>query len=288
MRTSLTLIASLLLSWCAIGQTTPYYDALILKGYVTPRGFIAPQTEKGIDSLNRILNYYGYKNRQNPFLDKFISEGYGSSETKTPTNNQNDETRAQGTQYQLPTHIRSLDVTTLADGMAKFIVTRTKQELNIAFFYKFQEEMKDPKYADLRSLFPQTYQALSAIGSEIYNYEGYLQTLRQCFISDLNALPNNLPDIIENHREFFEKYPEMESYLRSGCYIAGELHNKTHPGDILKNFPLNNVESLSKNSQGSLKTLMLISASLQRYPIDEKQYWINLDSLKLLVTYNYP
>lgn len=280
MRTSLTLIASLLLSWCALGQTTPYYDALILKGYVTPQGFIAPQTVKGMDSLHLILNYYGYKKGQNPFLDQFSSNGEGFSISK---NGQNGGDQSKSLQLAKSiSSIGSINVTNLADGFAKFIVTRTKQELNIAFFYRFQEEMKDTNYADLRSLFPQTHQALSAIGNEIYNYEGYLQTLRQCFISDLNALPNNLPDIIENHRDFFEKFPEMESYLRSGCYIAGELRNKTHPGDILKNFPLNTIESLSLNSQGSLKTLMLISASLQRFPVDEDQYWVDLDAIKAL------
>ena len=59
--------------------------------------------------------------------------------------------------------IGSLDVTNIADGFAKFLVKRTKQELNMAFFTKFKEELSKPEYRDLQTVFPQTWRALQAI-----------------------------------------------------------------------------------------------------------------------------
>lgn len=291
-----TIIAAILLLCSIFGATaqTPYYDAFELKKLESgkmPDGRLVFYEKDSVILASILKNYvtkpvYFAEIVTSFSTNPFMKITYHGKMENRPTNTLKiADYTLETTRFDANQEIRSLgslDVTTLADGFAKFIVTRTKQELNIAFFYKFQEEMKKPEYADLRSLFPQTNQALSAIGNEIYNYEGYLQTLRQCFIFDLNALPNNLPDIIENHRDFFEKFPEMESYLRSGCYIAGELRNKTHPGDILRNYPLNYIESRSKKGQGSIKTLMLVSSSLQRFPVDKTKYWVDLDAIKAL------
>ncbi|MFX8731580.1 hypothetical protein ABTM48_20530, partial [Acinetobacter baumannii] len=48
--------------------------------------------------------------------------------------------------------IGGLDVTNIADGLAKFLVKRTKQELTIAFFSKFDSLIA--KYPDLQTVFP--------------------------------------------------------------------------------------------------------------------------------------
>lgn len=180
--------------------------------------------------------------------------------------------------------IPSLDVTTLADGMAKFIVTRTKQELNVAFFYHFKEEIEKDKYRDLQSVFPQTYRALTTIDNEIYNYEAYIEVLRECFRNDLNNLMINLPSIIDNHREFFAKFPEMEAYFRSGCYVASELRDKRHPGEIINHFPVNYFDNLPKDCKGSIKTLQLISASLQKIPANDTVYWISPAEIRALIS----
>ena len=92
--------------------------------------------------------------------------------------------------------IGGLDVTNIADGFARFIVKRAKTELSVAFFDKFKTELSKPQYKDMQSLFPQTFRALTAIGDEIYNYESYIQTLRECFEKDLASLITNMP---KNH-----------------------------------------------------------------------------------------
>lgn len=76
-----------------------------------------------------------------------------------------------------------LDVTNIADGLAKFIVERAKQELNTYFFEQFREKLK--QYIELKTLFPKTTGQLEFIGTEIYNYNIYISNLREAFAQDL-------------------------------------------------------------------------------------------------------
>ena len=159
--------------------------------------------------------------------------------------------------------VGGLDVTNIADGLAKFLVKRTMQELNIAFFEKFKTFIS--KYPDLQSVFPHTYVALTIIGDEIYNYEAYIQTLRESFEKDLKVLDENLPKIIQNHPVFFAENPALAATLQSGCYIAGALKDKVHPGDLLKNYPTKYLDSLNKNWKASIQTLQLFSCIFKRH-----------------------
>ncbi len=85
-------------------------------------------------------------------------------------------------------------VTRLADGLAIFIVKRTKEELNATFFEGLRKKMEEePAY---RSLFPATYDLLYIIGNEIYNYNAYIKTLRESFTKDLDLLPMNFQQFI--------------------------------------------------------------------------------------------
>ena len=63
--------------------------------------------------------------------------------------------------------VGGLDVTQFADGLTKFLVKRTKEELNIAFFSNFYNVLEKPEFKDLQTVFPQTYRALKIIGNEI-------------------------------------------------------------------------------------------------------------------------
>ena len=84
--------------------------------------------------------------------------------------------------------IGGLDVTNIADGLAKFLVKRTKQELSIAFFEKFKKTLNDTNFRDLQTVFPNTYNLLNVIDEQIYDYQKYIQNLRAAFKSDLKDL----------------------------------------------------------------------------------------------------
>lgn len=185
----------------------------------------------------------------------------------------------------LTSSVGGLDVTTIADGFAKFLVKRTKEELNIAFFERFKKFITDPRYIDLQTVFPQTYRALMIIGDEIYNYEAYIQTLRESFENDLSTLDKNLPTIIDNHPVFFTRYPGLAALLNSGCYIAGALDDKVHPGDMLKDYPEDFLDGLNPNVKASVQLVQIMSQSLKDTAINtDSIYWVGSKQLKKLVS----
>jgi hypothetical protein len=177
-------------------------------------------------------------------------------------------------------NLGGLDVTGLADGMAKFLVKRTKQEMSVAFFNKFRTAIND-KYKDMRILFPATYQCFSAIGDQIYNYDAYIQTIRESFEKDLKDLLDNMPSVIKNH-------PEIDStdraLLNSGFYFAKSIKNNVHPGRIIRDFPVyesNNIKYLN----GAIQTMRIISESVRDTGTsDSASYWVSTEQLQKLLS----
>lgn len=190
----------------------------------------------------------------------------------------------------LASSVGGLDVTNLAYGFADFLVKRTKEELNVAFFSRLKETLNKPKYADLRTLFPNTWELLDAIGSEIYDYNKYLQNLREAFLSDLITLDGNLPGIIPNHEEFFNKHFGLAVSLNTACYITSSLKYQVHPGDIIDQYPLDDffikkgeTEYFNRNWSGAVQTLQLISESLRESDGGGENYWVSFQKVKELV-----
>jgi hypothetical protein len=182
--------------------------------------------------------------------------------------------------------VGNLDVTNFADGLAKFIVDRTKQELNIAFFDKFKEVLNDPKYVDLKTVFPETYAVLMVIDNQIYNYNDYLQALRNAFDRDLSDLPTNLPSIIDNHSSYFNANPGLKVILQSSFYIAQQVQLKEHPGQMIANYPVNEFmgtnAGINQNIAPSFKTLQLISKSFKSKTDSLEHYWAHDTLIKKL------
>lgn len=177
--------------------------------------------------------------------------------------------------------IGGLDVTNIVDGLAKFLVKRTKEELNTAFFEKFKATLDSLK--DLQTLFPKTTNLLGSIGTEVYNYQKYIQNLRETFKDDIETLYENLPGIIDNHPAFFSRHQPLAASLRSGCYLVGALQQKVHPGDVLANYPLEYLDSVSVNWKGSIQTLQLLSTSMRDTTAANNTYWVNIKYLRQLV-----
>lgn len=178
--------------------------------------------------------------------------------------------------------VGGLDVTKYADGIAKFLVKRVKQELSVAFFEKFKTIIDSTK--DIRTVFPKTAILLDAIDVEIYNYERYIQNLREAFKADIVVIHRNLPGIVKNHPAFFEREKELRAALLSGCYIAGELENQAHPGDILANYPIEFLDGLSLDFSGAVQTIQVLSGSFRDTTTGEDaNYWVPIKSLRQLV-----
>ncbi len=180
--------------------------------------------------------------------------------------------------------IGNLDVTNLADGFAKFLVKRTKEELSVTFFDRFNKFISDDKYKDARILFPQTYATLQAIGDQIYNYKAYINSLRESFEKDLNGLLPNLKEVINNGRyaDFFTAHPDLKAVCLSSIDIGNGLINKQQPGEIIATYDVSQLDVLSnKNIKAAVQILQLFSKSLRS--LSKDHYWIPADSVELLI-----
>ena len=80
--------------------------------------------------------------------------------------------------------IGKLDVTAFADGLAQFLVERTKEELNEAFFRKFRAYLDN--YPEFKVLFPNTNTFTENFNS--WEYANLLNTLREAFDKDIKIL----------------------------------------------------------------------------------------------------
>lgn len=179
----------------------------------------------------------------------------------------------------------NLNVTNFADGLAQFLVDRAKQEINSYFFQRFSEKLEEQ--VELRVLFPKTYQLLQVIGVEIYHYNAYIENLRSAFKEDLSDLFVNFPKLLDEpkYAAIFSqpKYKTLGTIIRVGSYIFNEIHDGTHPGDILKNFPLTfGGDSLSKSTCTAIRFAKVVSAALEDYD-DDSRYWINSSTAKKVV-----
>lgn len=114
-------------------------------------------------------------------------------------------------------------MTNIADGLARFVVKRTKEELNAAFFNKLREAMADQ--VEFQVLFPTTYElSVNAIGEQIFHYNAYIEALREGFLRDMKALPLNTRSYVsdsdllkkEESRLLVEDFLHLTQYLVDG------------------------------------------------------------------------
>ncbi len=293
----------------------PYSDALKLAGYIEPGSspprFIIPGNSGDSARQSEIMKKYCdiiniyYNNKfstcvklhqgvgsymidgeinpdYNPFLSPFLSPESVQEERKNAG--------LGGTVSAALSSLGGLDVTNIAYGLADFLVKRTKEELNVAFFSRFRDMLNNPKFADLKTLFPNTWELLDAIGDGIYDYNKYLQNLREAFLTDILILDQSLPGIIPNHQEFFNKHFGLAVGVNTACYLTASLKSQVHPGEILDQYPLDlyfkkegETEYFNKNWSGAIQTLQLISQSLRDTSEADGNYWVSLPEVRSLL-----
>lgn len=180
-----------------------------------------------------------------------------------------------GTGSGLFSKLGGLDVTKYADGLAKFLVKRAKEELAIEFFEDFKNAIKETKNKDFQMLFPSTTSTLQIIDEEIYNYHRYLGMLREQFEVDLNTLPENFRKIVETeHQNHFEQKPYLKASLISATDIVIGVRDKKHPGAIINSLNAFNNKDHNPTAVGSIKTVQFISESIKEKESDnDKRYW---------------
>jgi hypothetical protein len=195
-----------------------------------------------------------------------------------------------------PNAIGNYDVTNIADGIARFLVTRVKEELSIAFFQHFKDKLDEAPTSDLQYLFPVTYDILHSMDQEIYNWDNYITSLREGFDKDISNLVPNLERFEANASILnnFRKVTANQVSAQLAIYMAKGFVNHVHAGQLLDDFNADeyikpteeekadsNVIWTTFNLRNSVKTLQLISSSVRTRAPGE--YWINDSELNELL-----
>jgi len=285
-------ILFLLLIFCfekAISQI-PYYDAIQLASMLDEMKQFPLQKK---DSVNFILSHYlsdSVRNpndfalpEKNPFIapymnpDMVFSEGGGRGFSKFASS------------------IGNLDVTNFADGLAKFLVARAKEELNVAFFRKFQEFIQ--RYPEVRVIFPATYDMVSQIFS--YQYASFLPALRACFHQDMNAFSTNImelrdlkasdcpadDDACESRMEAISTFLNDDPIGRTfvaGLLVSDNILKGSNAVEILDNLANDEVcFGRTDNFSNSIRLINLMSNSLRS--TQQEELWVNKKQINKLI-----
>ena len=177
--------------------------------------------------------------------------------------------------------VGGLDVTTFADGAAKFLVERAKEEFNVAFFQKLKKLSE--QYPEFKILFPRTQIFLTSF--EAWDYSNILMTLREAFDKDLKNLLLNilrLPDLktddcskagnqkgycearIKALQEFFNS--DKGRITLSVFHLANGFLNETKVPDIIHNVSGKNLlggVSFDPNVANAIQLVDLLSYSVR-------------------------
>ncbi|MGB8190817.1 MAG: hypothetical protein WCF67_02805 [Chitinophagaceae bacterium] len=192
--------------------------------------------------------------------------------------------------------VGNTDVTTVADGLAKFLVERTKEELAVAFFVQLKEDFQDPRYQDLRLLFSQTAITLDLIDTKIYQFSTYLTDLRNAFILDLKSLTKTLPIVLElpKYQQYFQTRPKLRNILQISLFLGNAIITQkqvNHIGlvieDLAPDLYFDTAIAGNKNINGAIKTLQLFSAAFRSTDTsgssgDSARYWTIRDTALML------
>jgi hypothetical protein len=284
-------VITLFLSKDLYSQVSYAEDAVFLASCLEPRDstFSFGDSEEELEKKGKfraILKHLGNfpdmnfnsedvktKFEDNPYLYPFLKAGIPLEVEKYSTS----ESLING----FVSQVGNIDVTNLVDGLAKFFVERTKQELSITFFSRLTEFISKEEFKDARTLFPQSYKTLMAISNDIYDYNAYILSIKSSFQKDLSSVLDNLPGIIDNHEKYFSDKPELKASLYSAFQVANEIKSGHHPGEIIENFPTEYWINCNKNYEASFSTLKLFSRSLKGS--SEDHYWTDAETIQKLI-----
>lgn len=189
MKKSLFVFIITLCSFLSVYSQVAYYDAFELK-----RIFSGTMNQGNYLEASRILAHYLPANNRdttadlvrlryltNPFIAGLpAAAGYISFQSQSFS----------GALGGIISKIGGLDVTSFADGLAKFLIKRAKEELFITFFSKLQDSTKYPEF---KILFPKT--KLLVDNFKAWEYPNVINTIREAFDKDLKELLGNICNI---------------------------------------------------------------------------------------------
>lgn len=177
--------------------------------------------------------------------------------------------------------IGGLDVTKYADGLTKFLIKRTKEELAVSFFQEFKTAITDTKNKDFVTVFPSTAVGLQQIDTEIYYFQRYIGMLREQAESDIHLLPENFRKLIlSTPQATLKSKPDLKAAYLTGIDLVIGIRDKSHPGEIINSFDASNFAK-NPSLEGAMKTLQLLSTSMHDTQVDTgESYWVEKSTLR--------
>ncbi len=173
-------------------------------------------------------------------------------------------------------------------GLTDFLVTRTKQELTIAFFRDFQKIVNQSE--EMQYLFPNTTKILLKIDEDIYQFKAFWEVLRESFLKDLESMVYNLDDYIQMSSKI--KDPTTRHMMSDFFKVIELFYDQTTPAEVVHYLAndayIHAVPSDAIDApkfvpvmQSSLKLLGLLSASLENE--DKNGYWVDTRMISMMV-----
>ncbi|KYG82553.1 hypothetical protein [Roseivirga echinicomitans] len=182
-----------------------------------------------------------------------------------------------------PGGIAGLNVTNLATGISKFLIERANQEINILFFDKFKEFLKENEEAS--TLFPNS--ANFIINSQPHQYAILLQAFREAFKEDIQNLVNQLDDLLllDRYQDFGHDHPEAYAGLAAVVSVS-KLIDGGNIADVIKSLGQfqNPADGEAKNLYASIKLMAILSESIRSK--DSGNAWVSTSDIETQIIGN--
>ncbi|MFN0215531.1 MAG: hypothetical protein ACKVT2_14840 [Saprospiraceae bacterium] len=169
------------------------------------------------------------------------------------------------------TSASGFSVAGFADGLSRFLVKRTKQELSQAFFEDFKKTVK--KDTLLGHFCPFTKQQILLVDQDVYQFKDYLEGLRESFIADMTAMPGSMESFLRDTALCVKCDNKPEGKVMIDLlHLAQQMVNGEAPIDMIDYLarPGSAIQSADMATEpvlydmaGGLRFLHLVSESLR-------------------------
>jgi hypothetical protein len=245
-------------------------DALALRKMVGPDGkFITAQKESIIELLATNAGMPGasaeavitaYESAKNSIITSMMSPEFKTTEPLPDFPNAEESIRGEVAE-EFGFSLSGLNVSKVADGLAQFLVERTKAELNASFFNRLKTFLDNRQ--EVKILFPGTREVLMNVDRDVYRYSLFIESIRQAADHDFQLILPNLASLLDQSNSNYK--PEVVAIGAAGLRLTQSLIDGAHPSTIIQqlaNEPFDiNAPSLALLSS-SFKGASLISNSL--------------------------
>jgi hypothetical protein len=287
-------LVSLISSYAVVSKAqVAYYDALLLRnslenGKLTTSDSVKMKYYTGLllhylpdscigkspDEILRNLSQV-HSPLYNPFISKLIEAGSGLQSAGSQSGSQ------LSASTQTPS-LGNLDVTTFADGLAKFLVKRSEEELATMFFRDLQIYLRN--HQEIGTLFPNT---LALLGSfDYWDYSNFINTIREAFDKDIKQLPRDIVKLkdVDKMPESFKRFLHSDTgrILLSCLELGDDLVSGRKLPDAIDQIASDKLlgGAGDVNLKNTIKLINILSYSLRSNDL-MKQY-ISLSELKAL------